>query len=198
MINLAQLDQSRGDFYTLSHLIDYPQAEIQGSDFMANFEREYDANSAEKAQVRDIISAFQQQPLTQLQQEYASLFDMNKRFTLYLTFYRFEDSRERGGVLAKLKMLYEMFGVSAVDQELTDYLPLMLEFLAYGDWENEVAERLKDLQLLFSVVEDGTYQLLQNGMIYADKPYFKLIRVIRQELGKCVAQHQINAQQEVK
>ena len=32
-------------------------------------------------------------------------------------------------MLAKLKVLYEMFGLKMVDNELSDYLPLMLQFL---------------------------------------------------------------------
>ena len=30
-------------------------------------------------------------------------------------------------MLAKLKVLYEMFGLKMVDNELSDYLPLMLQ-----------------------------------------------------------------------
>ncbi|EUJ46011.1 hypothetical protein [Listeria rocourtiae] len=51
-----------------------------------------------------------------------------------MTFYKFEDARERGQMLAKLKVLYEMFGLLPDDAELTDYLPLMLEFIDAGDW----------------------------------------------------------------
>ena len=31
-------------------------------------------------------------------------------------------------MLAKLKVLYEMFGLKMVDNELSDFLPLMLQF----------------------------------------------------------------------
>lgn len=191
VIDFKQLDQSRRNFYYLSHLIDYPQPELQSAGFMVNFQKEYDATSEYKTEVAKIITGFQKQSWATLTQTYSNFFEMNKRFTLYMTYYRFEDSKERGQILAKLKMLYEMFGVTASDQELTDYLPLMLEFLAYGDWQNEAEVRLKDLELLFSVVEDGTYRLLANGTIYQDEPYFQLIKIIRAELGKCVTQHQI-------
>ncbi len=192
VIDLKQLDQSRRNFYYLSHLIDYPQPELQSAGFLENFEKEYDENSPYKAQVAAIITEFQAQSFESLTQTYSNYFEMNKRFTLYMTFYRFEDSRERGEILAKLKMLYEMFGVAASDQELTDYLPLMLEFLAYGDWQDETQDRVKDLTLLFSVVEDGTYKLLENGAIYQDQAYFKLLKIIRAELGKCVTKQQIS------
>ncbi|KRM33078.1 nitrate reductase molybdenum cofactor assembly chaperone [Agrilactobacillus composti DSM 18527 = JCM 14202] len=196
VINFKVLNQTKGDFYYLSHLLDYPQDELQSPEFLTNFQKEYSASAA-KAEVQSIIQQFQQQSLEDLRLTYSDFFEMNKRFTLYMTFYRFEDSRQRGQVLAKLKMLYEMFGVSAAEQELTDYLPLMLEFLSYGDWANEPAVRTQDMQLLFSVLEDGTYRLLENGAIYQDEPYFRLIKIIRQELAKCVTDRTIITKTEV-
>ena len=41
-------------------------------------------------------------------------------------------------MLAKLKVLYEMFGLKMIDNELSDYLPLMLQFLQVARWENDV------------------------------------------------------------
>ena len=37
-------------------------------------------------------------------------------------------------MLAKLKVLYEMFGLKMVDNELSDYLPLMLHV---ASWQND-------------------------------------------------------------
>lgn len=95
-----------------------------------------------------------------------------------------QDSRERGTVLAKLKMLYEMFGVSIEGSELSDYLPMMLEFLAYGDFDGDY--RKQDFKLAFQVIEDGTFELLKNAQAEIDDPYFQLIKVIRAELRSCI------------
>jgi nitrate reductase delta subunit len=65
--------------------------------------------------------------LLKQQTNYTGLFEMNRRYTLYMSYYKMTDSRERGTVLAKLKMLYEMFGVAETTSELSDYLPLMLD-----------------------------------------------------------------------
>ena len=94
------------------------------------------------------------------------------------------DSRERGTVLAKLKMLYEMFGVAEATSELSDYLPLLLDFLACGDYLDD--PRRVDLQLALSVIEDGTYNLLANAAADSDNPYIKLIQVTRNIIGSCV------------
>ena len=45
-----------------------------------------------------------------------------------MTYNQFDTQKERGQMLAKLKVLYEMFGLKMVDNELSDYLPLMLQF----------------------------------------------------------------------
>ena len=42
-----------------------------------------------------------------------------------MTFNKFDTQKERGQMLAKLKVLYEMFGLKMVDNELSDFLPLM-------------------------------------------------------------------------
>ncbi len=94
------------------------------------------------------------------------------------------DSRERGTILARLKMLYEMFGISEATSELSDYLPLLLEFLAYGDYAND--PRRQDIQLALSVIEDGTYTLLKNAVTDSDSPYIQLIRLIRSLIGSCI------------
>ena len=52
-----------------------------------------------------------------------------------MTFYKFEDGRERGQMLAKLKETYEMFGLGIAGSELSDYLPLMCEFLYAPNWQ---------------------------------------------------------------
>lgn len=48
-----------------------------------------------------------------------------------MTYNQFDTQKERGQMLAKLKVLYEMFGLKMVDNELSDYLPLMLIFTNY-------------------------------------------------------------------
>ena len=61
-------------------------------------------------------------------------------------------------MLAKLKVLYEMFGLKMIDNELSDYLPLMLQFLQVARWENDV--RAEDnLKLIIMIIEDGTYEM---------------------------------------
>ncbi len=185
MIDVVELERLRKSFLLLSQAIDFPDREVL---YLANEAERVVPDLPEKAALLAILNEFAATPLQELQEDYTRIFELNKRITLYATYYKLEDSRERGGVLAKLKMLYEMFGVELDLSEMTDYLPTMLEFLAVGKWSNGpvIDARIEDLQLLFSVLEDGTYEILAHAKELENEPYIRLVRLIRVILRYCV------------
>ena len=75
-----------------------------------------------------------------------------------MTFNKFDTQKERGQMLAKLKVLYEMFGLKMVDNELSDFLPLMLQFLQVADFKND-SRAQENLKLVIMIIEDGTYEM---------------------------------------
>ncbi len=64
------------------------------------------------------------------QEEYVATFDFHKRASLYLTYYRDGDRRQRGASLLGLKRIMREAGYEVAGGELPDYLPLVLEFAA--------------------------------------------------------------------
>lgn len=184
VINFKRLAGLKGTFAVLSLLIDYPTAETFTGEKRQKIANDNELTSSEKEELLSLFDQLAKPQLLDQQAIFTGLFEMNRRYTLYMSYYKMTDSRERGTVLAKLKMLYEMFGISEVTSELSDYLPLMLEFLAYGDYLDD--PRRKDLQLALGVIEDGTYSLLQNAVVDSDKPYIKLIKFTRNLLGSCM------------
>ncbi len=74
------------------------------------------------------------QPLDQLQQHYVELFDLSRKHALYLSYWTDGDTRRRGEVLLSFKERYRASGF-LVDThgELTDFLPLVLEYAAVAD-----------------------------------------------------------------
>lgn len=67
----------------------------------------------------------------ELRRDYVDLFDLSRRHTLYLTYWSDGDTRRRGGALADIKALYrESEFLCDTGGELTDYLPMVLEFTA--------------------------------------------------------------------
>jgi nitrate reductase delta subunit len=72
-------------------------------------------------------------PLEQQQVEYVETFDLRRRCSLYLTYYRYGDTRKRGMALLQFKHLYGRAGMTLADGELPDHLAVVLEFTALGD-----------------------------------------------------------------
>ncbi|MCL2112370.1 MAG: nitrate reductase molybdenum cofactor assembly chaperone [Streptococcaceae bacterium] len=195
VINVRELERLRKSFLLLSQAIDFPDDEVRSQEFAMEVLKNF-PQIPEKNQFLSVLKEFQAKSLQELQENYTGLFELNKRITMYCTYYRFEDSRERGGILAKLKMLYEMFGVELDMAEMTDYLPTMLEFLGLGVWTDGPVEdtRIEDLNLLFSVLEDGTYEILKQAEELVDEPYLDLVRLIRSSLRYCIIDGGDNAE----
>lgn len=185
VINIAELTKQQPDFVFYARMLDYPDNELLSDEFLAEFEQDFVGNG-NKDDIRDLIIRLREIGLEKLKSNYVRIFELNNRYTLYMTYYKFVDSKNRGQMLAKLKMLYEMFGLEEVGSELADYLPLMLEFLSYSNFIDD--DRQQDLELLFSVVEDGTFNILKNAKLDAEDLYFDIIKSVRDEMKLLVVQ----------
>lgn len=99
-----------------------------------------------------------------LEQAYVATFDFDERTTLYLTYPRFKDARERGPALVALKRAYASGGFAVASRELPDYLPLLLEFLSFAPTD---AARPVAREFAPAVAELGS-RLREAGSPYAD------------------------------
>ncbi|MBP2472182.1 nitrate reductase delta subunit [Crossiella equi] len=76
-------------------------------------------------------------PLTELAADYVATFDHRKRFSPYLTYFAYGDTRKRGMALLRFKHAYRAAGLNLDDTsegaELPDHLAVVLEFAATGD-----------------------------------------------------------------
>jgi nitrate reductase delta subunit len=64
------------------------------------------------------------------EERYVATFDFHEPASLYLTAHELGDSRRRGQALIELRALLRTAGFEETGDELPDYLPLLLEFLA--------------------------------------------------------------------
>jgi nitrate reductase delta subunit len=71
--------------------------------------------------------------LTELQADYVATFDHRKKFSPYLTYFAYGDTRKRGMALLRFKHAYRAAGLNLDDSELPDHLAVVLEFAATGD-----------------------------------------------------------------
>lgn len=69
----------------------------------------------------------------ELSQRYVETFDLQRKCSLYVTYFAYGDTRKRGVALVQFKQAYEKAGMLARDDELPDFLPIVLEFAATGD-----------------------------------------------------------------
>jgi nitrate reductase molybdenum cofactor assembly chaperone NarJ/NarW len=94
----------------------------------------------------------------ELAARYVETFDMRRRASLHLTYYAYGDTRKRGMALLRFKHAYRQAGMQLGDDELPDYLPLVLEFAATVDpvqGQRLLAEHVPVLELLRLSLRDS-------------------------------------------
>ncbi|WP_088006798.1 nitrate reductase molybdenum cofactor assembly chaperone [Indiicoccus explosivorum] len=183
MINLEKLYGYKRSFGFFAHQLTYPEK----LDFHPAFlEESFSPGDPAYDHVQKYWSLMQDYSLMDIKEMYTETFDFQKDATLYMTYFKFEDARERGQMLAKLKVLYEMFGLEMPDEELSDFLPLMCEFIYAAEWLGD-PRAPESFRLLIAVLEDGTYHLLQT-LEKNESPYFHLIKGLRETFKACVEQ----------
>ncbi|MEZ0448825.1 nitrate reductase molybdenum cofactor assembly chaperone [Cellulomonas sp. ICMP 17802] len=74
-------------------------------------------------------------PLDALTAEYVDTFDLRRKICLYLTYYAYGDTRERGMALLAFKRAFRAAGLEVSADELPDHLCVVLEFSATADVE---------------------------------------------------------------
>ncbi len=99
---------------------------------------------------------------TDVAQHYVETFDLRRRCALYLTYFRYGDTRKRGMSMLAVKTAYRTAGFTPTDDELPDYLPMVLDFAAICPrGEALLRAHRGDLELLRRA-------LRQRGTPYAD------------------------------
>ncbi|PHK49607.1 nitrate reductase molybdenum cofactor assembly chaperone [Staphylococcus edaphicus] len=181
MINLAKFNKYQETFGYLAQQLAFPEKLTLHPKI---FE---DVINSQHPAYEDLIKYREQMyelSLLQIKQLYSETFDFNKTAPLYMTYNKFDTQKERGQLLAKLKVLYEMFGLKMVDNELSDFLPLMLEFLYIAQWENDPRANA-NIEFVIMIIEDGTYAMAKQ---FAEEhsPYYFLVKSLRETLKACI------------
>ncbi|WP_297454248.1 nitrate reductase molybdenum cofactor assembly chaperone [Persephonella sp.] len=121
---------------TISLLLRYPEKDIK------KIVEEIDLLELEDENIAKVINFYKTNDLFTIQQEYVKSFDLNEKASLYLTYHKFRDDPKRGNYLARLISYYREKGFEFIDNELPDFLPVVLEFISYID-ENTGLKVLK-------------------------------------------------------
>jgi nitrate reductase delta subunit len=87
---------------------------------------------------------------------YVETFDLRRRCALYLTYYRYGDTRKRGMAMLAFKAAYREAGFEPSGGELPDYLPMVLDFAAlHPRGEKLLRAHRPDLELLLRALRDA-------------------------------------------
>jgi nitrate reductase delta subunit len=109
------------------------------------------------------LTRMKAQPLLELQAHYTAVFDLNPSASLNLTYHLMGEREDRGRALADLIEVYRQAGFVPMVNDLPDFLPLVLEFLAVSaeGEDNELIRRC--LAAVPAIVQ----RLRDSGSMYA-------------------------------
>ncbi|MCV7401611.1 nitrate reductase molybdenum cofactor assembly chaperone [Mycobacterium fragae] len=107
----------------------------------------------------------------QVARHYVQTFDLHRRCTLYLTYYRYGDTRKRGMAMVIFKTAYRDAGFVPSDDELPDYLPMVLDFAALCT---------RGQRLLSAHRAD--LELLRRNLTQAESPYAEVVSAVIADL----------------
>lgn len=155
----------RYTFRFISYLLQYPAKHwLQINELME--EKETIVSSEMKEFIYHFLTEISEMSLDDLEEHYVQLFDFNKDCTLSLSYLKAGEQKERGQILVELKTLYREYGYEMVEEELSDFLPVVLEFASVAPLEIT-------MNLLTSLHEP--IEKLRGELAKANSPYQYLI-----------------------
>jgi nitrate reductase delta subunit len=116
----------------LSRLLAYPEQPLLDAvpDMIGVLRSEAWFKEALRQRLEAYMLELAARPLTEVQEEYVSLFDRGRAVSLHLFEHVHGESRDRGQAMVDLLEVYRAGGLELDARELPDYLPLMLEYLS--------------------------------------------------------------------
>lgn len=167
-------EQRRTVHMAASILLDYPKP-----DRRVHFEEVAGAVAGLPAEIAGEFSAFfsaaSAMDQSELEAHFTLIFDQKRKCCPYLTYYSTGDTRRRGMALVGFIEAYRAAGWEALDGELPDYLPMVLEFSARSD--SPIAG-----QLLTSYREG--IEVLRTALESFDSPYSHVVSAVCRSFGE--------------
>jgi nitrate reductase delta subunit len=161
-----------------SLLLQYPAGDLRAAAAAAAEVELAPARRRQAAQLKEFCGWYASTPLPELQRLYVDAFDFSKQCSLHLTYHVHGDRRQRGVALLELKRAYREAGFEPPDDELPDFLPVMLEFAALAPGGAGEA-MLEDNRVALELVRAG---LARDG-----SPFVPALDVVVSGLGRLSA-----------
>lgn len=156
-----------------SVLLQYPSAALfDGLDELDAYAADTPSKPA-RAAFAQFLAWLRAAPPTEVAQHYVETFDLRRRCALYLTYYRYGDTRKRGMAMIIFKTAYREAGFVPSEDELPDYLPMVLDFA-------DLCPRGE--RLLHAHRAD--LELLRRALDKAQTPYVSVVAAVCAQLPK--------------
>ena len=121
--------ETRRVFAAAAIALRYPEREWLKS--FENIETELENFAPEtKERLWELLTYFSSKSIMDLQIDYVNTFDRKRRACLYLSYYLNGDTRRRGMALLDFINIFASEGWKSTSEELDDFLPILLEFIA--------------------------------------------------------------------
>jgi nitrate reductase delta subunit len=149
----------------LSALLCYPTRELQdaGPEMIALLNADRLLSARRRAEIIALVTHVTGGDLFDRQADYVDLFDRTRALSLHLFEHVHGESRDRGQAMVSLLERYRQAGLDVSANELPDYLPLFLEFLAQRP-SAEAGAMLGDTAHILSALAE---RLKKRGSNYA-------------------------------
>lgn len=153
-----------------ARLLSYPPASLEQlkHDIEACIEEEMN-EGVDKKELQKACNPIFRYTSKMLRELYVSTFDLTAKLGLYLTAHEYGDSPNRGGALITLQNTIKEAGLERVDDELADYIPMLLELLTVAPESMEHMQLHKRLGI-------AIHRMLSN--IEEGNPYVGILRIL--------------------
>lgn len=154
----------------VSLLLQYPEPETTAVLGTVDPDQVTPASAGQRESIATFFAWYRDQSIDVLRQSYVDSFDFDRQRSLHLTYQLHGDSRQRGLALLKIKTAYREAGLDPGEDELPDYLPVMLEFasLAKGSAGSDLLDRHR-----------ASIELIRASLKDIDSPWASLLDVVR-------------------
>lgn len=114
----------------LAHLLRYPDADLRAhlGELSEALHAEGALSASRRAELDVLLLRLGGQDPLKVESDYVELFDRGRSTSLHLFEHVHGDSRDRGPAMIDLIQTYEQAGLYLGNEELPDYLPVVLEF----------------------------------------------------------------------
>lgn len=117
-------------FQAASVLLQYPDARVRARLADVRGALTVLPDTRTRALLADALRWLEEAVPGEAERHHVQTFDLTRRCSPYLTYYRYGDTRQRGMALLELRHRFRRAGLAPAGSELPDYLPALLEFAA--------------------------------------------------------------------